>query len=66
MLLALSGWVSGYGGGFAFDKPGDLYGEEKYVGMRVVSNKLHILLISNTVLLLSKFVNDINPQNLKP
>eukprot|EP00795_Rhopilema_esculentum_P003468 gene3468-1848_t len=35
MLLALSGWMSGYGGGFPFDKPGDLYGEEKYVGMRV-------------------------------
>ena len=41
MLLALSGWMSGYGGGFPFDKPGDLYGEEKYVGMRVVS--LHFL-----------------------
>ena len=37
MLLALAGWMSGYGGGFPFDKPGDLYGEEKYVGMRVVS-----------------------------
>lgn len=37
MLLALSGWMSGYGGGFPFDKPGDLYGDEKYVGMRVVS-----------------------------
>ena len=36
MLLALAGWMSGYGGGFPFDKPGDLYGEEKYVGMRVV------------------------------
>eukprot|EP00794_Sanderia_malayensis_P020305 gene20305-22297_t len=35
MLLALAGWISGYGGGFAFDKPGDPYGEEKYVGMRI-------------------------------
>ena len=37
MLLALAGWYSGYGGAFPFDKPGDLYGEEKYVGMRMVS-----------------------------
>ena len=37
MLLALAGWMSGYGGGFPFDKPGDAYGEEKYVGMRIVS-----------------------------
>ena len=39
MLLALSGWISGYGGGFPFDKPGDLYGDHNYVGMRVVSMK---------------------------
>ena len=38
MFLALAGWMSGYTGGFPFDKPGDLYGEEKYVGMRIVSS----------------------------
>lgn len=34
MLLALSGWLTGYDGQFPFDKPGDLYGEHQYVGMR--------------------------------
>jgi len=36
MLLALAGWVTGYNGQFPFDKPGDLYGEHRYVGMRAV------------------------------
>ena len=40
MLLALSGYITGYNGEFPFDKPGDLYGEHRYVGMRTVS-KLH-------------------------
>jgi len=40
MLLALAGWMSGYGGGFPFDKPGDAYGEEKYVGMRTFCSLL--------------------------
>ena len=39
MLLALAGWATGYEGGFPFDKPGDSYGEHRYVGMRVVSFK---------------------------
>lgn len=36
MLIGLAGYLSGYDGGFAFNKPGDEYGETKYVGMRVV------------------------------
>lgn len=36
MLLALAGWATGYDGSFPFDKPGDSYGEQKYVGMRIV------------------------------
>ncbi|XP_057315951.1 protein O-mannosyl-transferase 2-like isoform X2 [Hydractinia symbiolongicarpus] len=35
MLLALAGWATGYDGSFPFDKPGDSYGEQKYVGMRM-------------------------------
>uniref|UniRef100_A0A0A9WU53 Protein O-mannosyl-transferase 2 n=1 Tax=Lygus hesperus TaxID=30085 RepID=A0A0A9WU53_LYGHE len=35
MLIALSGYLSGYDGSFAFDKPGDKYGDVNYVGMRV-------------------------------
>lgn len=37
MLIALAGYLSGYDGSFAFDKPGDAYGDYNYVGMRFVS-----------------------------
>ena len=45
MLLALAGWVTGYNGEFPFDKPGDLYGEHRYVGMRAV-NQPSILILT--------------------
>ncbi|XP_072032340.1 protein O-mannosyl-transferase 2-like [Amphiura filiformis] len=35
MLIGLSGKLSGYDGSFAFDKPGDKYGDTQYMGMRV-------------------------------
>ena len=38
MVLALSGVVSGYDGVFMFDKPGDLFPDESYIGMRQVRN----------------------------
>lgn len=34
----MAGSLSGYNGSFPFDKPGDLYGENNYIGMRFVSN----------------------------
>lgn len=37
MLIALSGYVTGYDGSFLFDKPGDKYENVNYIGMRVVS-----------------------------
>ncbi len=39
MLIGLAGIVTGYDGSFAFDKPGDLYGDTKYLGMRVVRSE---------------------------
>ena len=36
MLLALAGWLTGYNGQFSFEKPGLLYDEHRYVGMRAV------------------------------
>lgn len=36
MLIGLFGIVTGYDGEFPFGKPGDEYGETRYVGMRVV------------------------------
>lgn len=35
MLIGLSGKLTGYNGTFAFNKPGDKYGDHNYVGMRV-------------------------------
>ncbi|CAH1263588.1 POMT2 [Branchiostoma lanceolatum] len=34
MLIGLSGHLTGYDGTFPFEKPGDNYGETKYIGMR--------------------------------
>ena len=36
MSIAFAGYLSGYNGSFPFDKPGDNYGENNYVGMRLV------------------------------
>ncbi|KAK3595928.1 hypothetical protein CHS0354_032436 [Potamilus streckersoni] len=35
MLIGLAGYLTGYDGEFPFSKPGDEYGETRYVGMRV-------------------------------
>ncbi|XP_076442071.1 protein O-mannosyl-transferase 2-like [Babylonia areolata] len=35
MLIGLSGYLTGYDGSFHFAKPGDEYGDTRYVGMRV-------------------------------
>nr|XP_003705238.1 PREDICTED: protein O-mannosyl-transferase 2 isoform X1 [Megachile rotundata]XP_012145078.1 PREDICTED: protein O-mannosyl-transferase 2 isoform X1 [Megachile rotundata]XP_012145079.1 PREDICTED: protein O-mannosyl-transferase 2 isoform X1 [Megachile rotundata] len=35
MLIALSGYLTGYDGTFPFEKPGDKYEDVKYIGMRI-------------------------------
>lgn len=35
MLIALSGYLTGYNGSFPFDKPGDKYEDVQYYGMRM-------------------------------
>jgi len=37
MLIALSGYLTGYDGTFAFEKPGDKFEDVNYIGMRIVS-----------------------------
>lgn len=37
MLIALSGYLTGYDGTFAFEKPGDKFENVNYIGMRIVS-----------------------------
>jgi len=40
MLIGLSGYLTGYDGRFAFEKPGDKYEDVNYLGMRLVSMQL--------------------------
>lgn len=37
MLIALSGYLTGYNGTYPFEKPGDKYNGTHYEGMRYVS-----------------------------
>lgn len=45
MLIGLSGRLTGYDGTFAFDKPGDVYGEQNYLGMRLFCATLGLMII---------------------
>ena len=59
MSISLVGYLSGYNGTFAWDKPGDIFFEHRYVGMRVycaVLGALLVPLIFDTVYRLSRSV----------
>lgn len=43
MLIALSGYLTGYDGSFQFSNPGDKYVGVNYIGMRVVSSHMSCL-----------------------
>ncbi|RZC38810.1 protein O-mannosyl-transferase 2, partial [Asbolus verrucosus] len=45
MLIGLSGYLTGYDGTFAFDKPGDKYENTSYVGMRMFCTALGASLV---------------------
>lgn len=45
MSIAFAGYLSGYNGSFPFDKPGDSYGENSYVGMRLFCATLGALCV---------------------
>lgn len=49
MLIALSGYMTGYDGKFAFDKPGDKYENTSYIGMRIVSKDQFISVIRYSI-----------------
>ncbi|XP_032689103.1 protein O-mannosyl-transferase 2 isoform X6 [Odontomachus brunneus] len=40
MLIALSGYITGYDGTFAFEKPGDKFENVNYIGMRIFCTSL--------------------------
>jgi dolichyl-phosphate-mannose-protein mannosyltransferase len=41
MIIGAVGYLTGYNGTFPFEKPGDLYHDHNYLGMRIVSKNLH-------------------------
>ena len=45
MLIAMAGYLGGYDGSFAFDKPGDKYENVNYVSMRLVSMSWFVVAI---------------------
>ncbi|KAJ8925580.1 hypothetical protein NQ315_009420 [Exocentrus adspersus] len=45
MLIGLAGYMTGYDGKFAFDKPGDKYENTSYVGMRVFCATLGAMIV---------------------
>ncbi|XP_059220092.1 protein O-mannosyl-transferase 2 isoform X3 [Stomoxys calcitrans] len=45
MLIALSGYLSGYNGRFPFDKPGDKYNGTRYEGMRYFCTTMGALIV---------------------
>ena len=46
MLIGLFGYLDGYNGSFAFEKPGDKYEDYPYMGMRIVTT---LVIISNSI-----------------
>ena len=43
MLIGGVGYATGYNGTFPFEKPGDLYLDHNYLGMRIVSTYLGLV-----------------------
>ena len=57
MLIALSGYLTGYDGTFPFEKPGDKYENINYFGMRMVSLYYSYLRsVKFSILLKAKFI----------
>ncbi|KAI5740934.1 hypothetical protein M8J76_008607 [Diaphorina citri] len=45
MLIALSGYLTGYDGSFPFEKPGDKYDNVNYLGMRIFCTLLGTMIV---------------------
>lgn len=57
MLIGLSGYLTGYDGTFAFDKPGDKYENTNYVGMRLFCASLGASIVPMTFLTVDQMTN---------
>jgi dolichyl-phosphate-mannose-protein mannosyltransferase len=59
MLIGLSGYLTGYDGTFAFEKPGDKYENTRYVGMRVFCTALGASLVPMSFLAVDEMTQSI-------
>ncbi|XP_017783092.1 PREDICTED: protein O-mannosyl-transferase 2 [Nicrophorus vespilloides] len=59
MLIGLSGYLTGYDGTFAFDKPGDKYGNVSYVGMRMFCTALGASIVPMTYITVHEMTQSI-------
>ena len=60
MIIGGVGYLTGYNGTFAFEKPGDLYHDHNYLGMRLACTFLGACLIPFSFLTVWEFTHSIN------
>ncbi|XP_057652343.1 protein O-mannosyl-transferase 2 [Diorhabda carinulata] len=60
MLIGLSGYLTGYDGKFAFDKPGDKYENTSYLGMRVFCSALGASIVPMTFVAIEGMTDNIS------
>ncbi|CAH2016469.1 unnamed protein product [Acanthoscelides obtectus] len=60
MLIGLSGYLTGYDGKFAFDKPGDKYENTSYLGMRLFCTALGATVVPLTFLTVEEMTHSVN------
>lgn len=59
MLIALSGYLSGYDGKFAFEKPGDKYEDTNYAGMRMFCTFLGASIVPFSFIIVWELTNSL-------
>ncbi|CAG2183098.1 unnamed protein product, partial [Oppiella nova] len=64
MLIGLAGHLSGYNGTFAFNKPGDKYLDQPYVGMRLFCVTLGALIVPMSFVIVWKLSKSITSSTL--
>jgi dolichyl-phosphate-mannose--protein O-mannosyl transferase len=57
MIIGAVGYLTGYNGTFPFEKPGDLYHDHNYLGMRIVSKNFYNYFSVSKVKLIYFFLN---------
>ncbi|KAL3288485.1 hypothetical protein HHI36_002927 [Cryptolaemus montrouzieri] len=59
MFIGLSGYLTGYDGTFAFDKPGDKYEHTNYIGMRIACAILGALIVPMAFLIVDEMTHSL-------